>query len=180
MRVFIVTDYAEMIDAKRSETYVFTDYEEAYTKYRELIDRELQNENSWVHDLAFDEDGYPVDYERYDCSYDDNNSNESDVYWYIEDIDESPCYIDVQLNGRDIELPKCTLNTQDLWQLCNDKKWFTNGDNYQYERMFRANEEDCPLDELAAIIWICSDKQWTRAQIKDEIICRQICGRIQL
>lgn len=177
MRVFIVTVNSATNEGDESNVYLFTDYDKAYTAYKEFIANEMEPGNSWVGEIQWDEEGEPIDIERYHYSYDDNNSNESDVYWRIDDLSEPVCFVSIELVGHDIELPKCKLNTQDLWQLCNEKNWFTNGDNYQYERMFKANEEGCSLDELVAIIWICSNKSWTKEQIKDEIIIREIYGR---
>ncbi len=177
MRIYIVNILSANWEGDNEETYFFTNYDEAYTAYKDFIAEEMKPGNSWVGTIEFDEEGPPVDTDRYDCTYDDNNSNESDVYWRIDDTNESPCFVCIELNHFDIELEKCTLSTNDLWQLCVDKQWFTNGDSHQYQRMFEANMAGCSLDELVAIIWICSDKSWTREQIKDEILTRQICGR---
>ena len=43
-----------------------------------------------------------------------------------------------------------------LYLLCNKNQWFTNGDNAQYEMMFKKNKTGASLETLATIIWICS------------------------
>ena len=43
-----------------------------------------------------------------------------------------------------------------LYSLCNKYQWFTNGDNAQYEMMFKKNKAGASLETLATIIWICS------------------------
>lgn len=49
----------------------------------------------------------------------------------------------------------------DLYNLCNDQKWFTNGDNSQYEKLFSFNDYDSlnefSIEQIATIIWVCSD-----------------------
>ena len=49
----------------------------------------------------------------------------------------------------------------DLYNLCNDQKWFTNGDNSQYEKLFDCNDYDSlnkfSIEQIATIIWVCSD-----------------------
>lgn len=44
-----------------------------------------------------------------------------------------------------------------LRNLCIKNGWFTGGANEQYEKLFYANEHGCPVDEIATIIWLCSD-----------------------
>jgi hypothetical protein len=51
-----------------------------------------------------------------------------------------------------------------LRRACIDNNWFTAGTNEQYEKLFYANENGCPLEEIATIIWLCSD---------DERCCRR-------
>lgn len=61
--------------------------------------------------------------------------------------------------------PKYTVTTPDkLRALCIRNNWFTCGTNRQYEKLFYANETGCPIEEIATIIWLCSD---------DEITCRR-------
>lgn len=55
-----------------------------------------------------------------------------------------------------------------LRSLCVKNNWFTCGTNEQYEKMFYANEHFCPLEEIATIIWICSDG-CRRRDILDEL-----------
>lgn len=44
-----------------------------------------------------------------------------------------------------------------LRQLCINNDWFTCGDTDQYEMLFDANRKSASLDEMATIIYICSD-----------------------
>ena len=52
----------------------------------------------------------------------------------------------------------------ELRSLCIRKDWFTCGTNRQYDKLFKANEELAPIEEIATIIWLCSD---------DEVHCRR-------
>lgn len=45
----------------------------------------------------------------------------------------------------------------ELRTLCINNEWFTCGSNEQYEKLFDANRENAPLEEIAIIIWVCSD-----------------------
>lgn len=49
----------------------------------------------------------------------------------------------------------------DLYNLCNDQKWFTNGDDSQYKKLFNLNDCDSlnefSIKQIATIIWVCSD-----------------------
>lgn len=52
-----------------------------------------------------------------------------------------------------------------LRQLCIKNNWFTCGSNEQYEKLFYANENDCPIKEIATIIWLCSDEEVSRIDV---------------
>ena len=58
----------------------------------------------------------------------------------------------------------------ELRSLCIRKNWFTCGTNRQYEKLFYANENGCPIEEIATIIWLCSDGEvHCRRDILDEL-----------
>lgn len=48
------------------------------------------------------------------------------------------------------------LRTEELWSLCNRKKWFESGTTRQYNALFDMNKNGVPLHDLAVVIWICS------------------------
>lgn len=59
-----------------------------------------------------------------------------------------------------------TITTPDeLRSLCIHKNWFTCGTNEQYDKLFYANEMKCPIEEIATIIWLCSEEDCRRADI---------------
>jgi hypothetical protein len=56
--------------------------------------------------------------------------------------------------------------TDNLRMLCIRNNWFEEGTNTQYDKMFRANESGASIEEIATIIWLCSDEeQWARRDI---------------
>lgn len=60
-----------------------------------------------------------------------------------------------------------SLSNEKLYQLCNKHQWFTCGTTRQYIKLFHANENGAPLDEIVTIIWLCSDdEKWCRRDIK--------------
>lgn len=63
------------------------------------------------------------------------------------------------------------ITNEKLRQLCIENDWFTYGTNYQYEKLFYANEMGCPIDEIASMIWLCSDgEKLTRGDIVTELV----------
>jgi hypothetical protein len=49
--------------------------------------------------------------------------------------------------------------TKDLRALCIKRNWFTCGSTAQYEKLFHANTSCCSIEEIATIIWLCSDDE---------------------
>lgn len=45
----------------------------------------------------------------------------------------------------------------ELRKLCIENNWFTCGTSCQYEKLFYANEHGFTLEQIALIIWLCSD-----------------------
>ena len=61
-------------------------------------------------------------------------------------------------------------STWNLRELCIKNEWFTCGTNRQYDKLFYANEHGATLEEIATIIWICSDdERWCRRDILEEL-----------
>lgn len=59
------------------------------------------------------------------------------------------------------------ISNTELQQLCIKNQWFTCGTTTQYYKLFELNDKNCSLDELALVIWICSEAdKWTRRDIK--------------
>lgn len=62
------------------------------------------------------------------------------------------------------------LNFETVYRLCNKHQWFTDGSNTQYDKMFRMVDEKAPIEEIATVIWLCSDEEkWCRRDILEEL-----------
>lgn len=49
-------------------------------------------------------------------------------------------------------------SNEELRKLCIENDWFTSGTNEQYNKLFDCNSsEKASVEEIAAIIWVCSD-----------------------
>lgn len=50
-----------------------------------------------------------------------------------------------------------TFDFNTLYFACNRYNWFTCGDNTQYNKLFELNKNGASIEELALVIYICSD-----------------------
>lgn len=68
-------------------------------------------------------------------------------------------------------MKKYKVTTPDeLRSLCIRKNWFTCGSNRQYEKLFYMNESLAPIEEIATVIWLCSDdEKHCRRDILEEL-----------
>lgn len=62
------------------------------------------------------------------------------------------------------------MNNETLRDVCIKNNWFTCGSNSQYDKLFYMNEHGCSADELALVIWLCSEESFSREQIKQELV----------
>lgn len=46
-----------------------------------------------------------------------------------------------------------------LLYLCTKNDWFTCGSNEQCEKLLEMNDQGASIEQIATIIWICSDKK---------------------
>lgn len=61
------------------------------------------------------------------------------------------------------------MTNETLRELCIKNNWFTCGSNHQYDKLFEMNEKGKPVDELALVIWLCSDGTFDRNAIVQEL-----------
>lgn len=54
---------------------------------------------------------------------------------------------------------------RELLELCVRNAWFTQGTDKQLEKLLYAHRMECSTDELATIIWLCSDEDVCRRDI---------------
>lgn len=64
---------------------------------------------------------------------------------------------------------KITKSATEIRSLCIKKDWFTNGTNTQYERLFDRVRDGADIDEIATIIWVCSENV-TKEEIIKELL----------
>lgn len=58
-----------------------------------------------------------------------------------------------------------------LRQACIDNGWFNDGSNTQYEKLFYANKRGYPIEQIALIIWLCTDREGlTQEKILHELM----------
>ena len=66
-----------------------------------------------------------------------------------------------------------TISSYTLYRICNEKQYFTDGSNEQYDKLFELNRQNISIIELATIIWICSDGK-KRTDIFNELLKAQL------
>lgn len=126
---------------------------------------------SVVHEInpewgAYDEITARLQLDTYGCIYVDNYGKPIDN---VEDLSE----IEKSMNKIQ-KKKKYSISNELLRTLCIRNHWFSSGSNAQYEKLFQVNSEESNLEELALIIWLCTDTQtpkkdetvWTRETIK--------------
>lgn len=86
-KVYVIRFDWSTHDSDGVDLFIYRYYDDAYDKFKELICAERNPENSWVGNIEFDDDGYPID-DHYEFEFEDNNSCESEVYWHITDKDD--------------------------------------------------------------------------------------------
>lgn len=61
------------------------------------------------------------------------------------------------------------LDNDELRGLCVKHDWFTSGSIKQYEKLFYMNEMGSSIEEIATVIWLCSNEKWCRRDILVEL-----------
>ena len=64
---------------------------------------------------------------------------------------------------------KITKSVAEIRSLCIKKDWFTYGTNTQYERLFDRVRDGADVEEVATIIWVCSENV-TKEEIIKELL----------
>ena len=49
------------------------------------------------------------------------------------------------------------IDNDKLRSLCIEHDWFTCGTNSQYRKLFEMNEQGAGIEQIATVIWLCSD-----------------------
>ena len=72
-----------------------------------------------------------------------------------------------------------TKSATEIRSLCIKKDWFTNGTNTQYERLFDRVRDGADIDEIATIIWVCSENV-TKEEIINQLVVPVRKERVEL
>ncbi|MDE6275738.1 MAG: hypothetical protein K2M75_04275 [Clostridia bacterium] len=83
MKIYIIKFDWSTTDSGDVELFVYGTYDKAYAKFKELISNELNPDISWVGDIEWNDEGQPIGH--YEFEYNDDNSNENEVYWRMTD-----------------------------------------------------------------------------------------------
>lgn len=51
------------------------------------------------------------------------------------------------------------ISNETLRRLCIKNEWFTEGSNSQYEKLFEMNKSGAGIEQIATVIWLCSDSE---------------------
>lgn len=51
------------------------------------------------------------------------------------------------------------ISNSQLRSLCIRNRWFTDGTNSQYEKLFEMNKNGASIEHIATVIWLCSDSE---------------------
>ena len=73
------------------------------------------------------------------------------------------------------------MRNYELYELCNEKQYFTCGTIEQYNRMFDLNnngimllkDSEYLLNAITRVIWICSDPEFTYDSIKESLLQKE-------
>lgn len=68
---------------------------------------------------------------------------------------------------------RCPLTFEDVRMLCIENRWFTNGDNEQFSKLYDMIHDGASLDEVALVIWICSteaSRKFVRTMLEAKVM----------
>ena len=68
------------------------------------------------------------------------------------------------------------IDNDKLRDLCIKHGWFTRGSNRQYEKLFEMNEQGAGIEQIATVIWLCSDSDVPENCRRDIILALHDAG----
>lgn len=84
--VYVIQFDCSTTDCECTELFVYATYDKAYDKFKELINGQIKEEHSWISEIKWDDEGEPIGPYEFECE--DNNSDESEVYWHLTDAND--------------------------------------------------------------------------------------------
>jgi hypothetical protein len=154
-------------DCQGIEAKLFHTFKSAQKYMDEIIFDECQSENSWIGTCVFDKDNNVKDGFIFECNTDDA-TEEQNLYWKVISVYDNFLYTDIRLKKIKVE-QNFAIRSDELRSICIKNNWFTNGSISQYTKLFELNDSGASLDELALIIWLCSQNT-TKQEIKNKLL----------
>ena len=76
----------------------------------------------------------------------------------------------------DYETREGRIDNEKLRSLCIGRGWFTCGTNSQYLKLFEMNEQGAGIEQIATVIWLCSDSDIPENCRRDIILALHEAG----
>ena len=76
----------------------------------------------------------------------------------------------------DYETRDGRIDNDKLRSLCIKHNWFTCGTNSQYSKLFDMNEQGAGIEQIATVIWLCSDSDIPENCRRDIILALHEAG----
>lgn len=76
----------------------------------------------------------------------------------------------------DYENREGRIDNDQLRNLCIEHNWFTCGTNRQYSKLFDMNEQGAGIEQIATVIWLCSDTDIPENNRRDIIFALHEAG----
>lgn len=76
----------------------------------------------------------------------------------------------------DYETRDGRIDNDKLRSLCIEHGWFTCGTNSQYSKLFEMNEQGAGIEQIATVIWLCSDSDIPENCRRDIILALHEAG----
>ncbi len=83
---------------------------------------------------------------------------------------------EIEMKLFDYETRDGRIDNDKLRSLCIKHDWFTCGTNSQYSKLFEMNEQGAGIEQIATVIWLCSDSDIPQNCRRDIILALHEAG----
>lgn len=83
---------------------------------------------------------------------------------------------EIEMKLFDYETRDGRIDNDKLRSLCIKHDWFTCGTNSQYSKLFEMNEQGAGIEQIATVIWLCSDSDIPENCRRDIILALHEAG----
>lgn len=103
MQIYMVKLDWSTEDDRDMDIYLYSTYEKAYQKFKELIKYKMNAENSWVGEIKWNGN---LPEKRYEFNYLErrNNTNETECYWLITDTWNYKTYTYITVEIKEVDI----------------------------------------------------------------------------